>query len=240
MLQSTAEFHFLDTQHLAMIGLIAIGCIAGPLLGKRWEPARARRRLVVVPSLVISLTVVLWVGTRVLQGTFDATTDLPLDICNLAALLMPLFAFRPNPRLHQVLYFWVLTGTLQAVLTPHLVEGFPHYTFLKYWIVHGGLLCLVVTCTAVCGYRPSLRGVLSAFGWLQVYAICVFLANLLLGSNYFYVMRKPPTASLLDYLGPWPWYILWAELITLGLFWIVYLPPTVWRAAMARRATPRR
>ena len=68
-----------------------------------------------------------------------------------------------------------------------------------------------------------------AFWGVQVYAVGIVLLNLLLGSNYFYIMRKPPTASLLDYLGPWPWYILVCEGIVLVLFLLVYAPVGVMR-----------
>jgi uncharacterized membrane protein YwaF len=37
-------------------------------------------------------------------------------------------------------------------------------------------------------------------------------------------MQKPPTASALDYLGDWPYYIFKAELIAVVVFFIVYLP----------------
>ena len=32
--------------------------------------------------------------------------------------------------------------------------------------------------------------------------------NRLLGSNYMFTMHKPASASLLDILGPYPWYLL--------------------------------
>ena len=34
--------------------------------------------------------------------------------------------------------------------------------------------------------------------------------RLVLGSNYMYSMRKPETASALDLMGPWPWYLPFA------------------------------
>ena len=48
--------------------------------------------------------------------------------------------------------------------------------------------------------------------------------NLLLDSNYMYTLRKPATASLFDLMGPWPWYLLGAEVLALGLFLLLYLP----------------
>jgi uncharacterized membrane protein YwaF len=39
-----------------------------------------------------------------------------------------------------------------------------------------------------------------------------------------FVARKPETASLLDVLPEWPWYILWLEAIGLLTCLILYIP----------------
>ena len=84
----------------------------------------------------------------------------------------------------------------------------------------------MVYITASFKFFPDRRSLLKAFAWLQGYAAMIFIANLLIGSNYFYIMRKPPTASLLDVLGPWPWYLLVCEALAFVLFLLVYAP--VW------------
>jgi hypothetical integral membrane protein (TIGR02206 family) len=48
--------------------------------------------------------------------------------------------------------------------------------------------------------------------------------NLLTGSNYGFLRSNPALASLLDLLGPWPWYILWLEVLAVLLFTLLYLP----------------
>lgn len=59
----------------------------------------------------------------------------------------------------------------------------------------------------------------------------VFVVNLLIGSNYLFIAHKPPTASLLDLLPEWPWYILWIEVIGVATGLILYLPFAIqdWR-----------
>ncbi len=62
--------------------------------------------------------------------------------------------------------------------------------------------------------------------------------NLALGSNYMYTLRKPATASLLDVMGPWPWYLVVAEFAALTIFTLLYLPfaASNWRARRAAGA----
>ena len=43
------------------------------------------------------------------------------------------------------------------------------------------------------------------------------------GANYMYLRSKPP-ASLLDLLGPWPWYLGWAGVVGVALLFVLDAP----------------
>jgi hypothetical integral membrane protein (TIGR02206 family) len=77
---------------------------------------------------------------------------------------------------------------------------------------------------AVERYRPHWSSIKRVFIWVNIYLIIVTIINLLIGSNYLYTLHKPHIITLLDFLGPWPWYLLSAELIALILFLILYSP----------------
>ena len=70
--------------------------------------------------------------------------------------------------------------------------------------------------------KPTLNGMKHSFIALNIFLIIAFIFNIILDANYFWVMGKPPVSSLLDFMGPWPWYIITAELVTLLLFIFVY------------------
>jgi hypothetical integral membrane protein (TIGR02206 family) len=91
--------------------------------------------------------------------------------------------------------------------------------------------------TLVEGYRPTWRSYGRVLIWSNVYMLFVGIVNALIGSNYMFIAHKPETASLIDVLGPWPWYILALEAIGFVLFLLLYLP-FAFRDIAARRSAP--
>ncbi len=218
------DFTLFGFQHLMMLGFMLLISFMLPFGAKYFLSPSKRLLLNRIMVVFISFWALAYVVIRLWLGDFNYKEDLPLDICNITALMLPFLMWTPSYKVHEVLYFWILAGTLQAIITPHLFNGFPNYIFFKYWIVHGGLVVYAVYVTVAFGFEPRLRSIWKAFVALQLYVIVVFGINLLLDSNYVYILRKPPTASALDYLGPWPWYILVGELVAVVLFFVFYAP----------------
>ncbi|HBX80600.1 MAG TPA: TIGR02206 family membrane protein, partial [Propionibacteriaceae bacterium] len=59
---------------------------------------------------------------------------------------------------------------------------------------------------------------------VNVYAGFVFVVNSLVGSDYMFINGKPTTASPLDLMPLWPWYLLIMEALLLVVFVLLYLP----------------
>ena len=78
---------------------------------------------------------------------------------------------------------------------------------------------------AVVVYRmwPTARGVVRTWLWVVAFLGLAIVVNLVFDTNYFYIRHKPP-ASMLDYLGPWPWYIVIAFPVAFVLIGIGYVP----------------
>jgi uncharacterized membrane protein YwaF len=54
--------------------------------------------------------------------------------------------------------------------------------------------------------------------------VVVFFINSVIGSNYLMINGKPPTASILDLLPPWPIYIVYMEVLGVITFLLLYIP----------------
>lgn len=185
---------------------------------------KKQHQLGIVISIFLCASLVVWTLSRIYIQGFDATEHLPLHLCNIISLLLPIFAVTRKKWMYEVLLFWIMAGTSQAIITPDLAHGFPHYDYLKYFVVHCGLVVFILYATIIYNMRPTVKSIFKSFLALQVYFVAMLLVNKLLGSNYFFISEKPPHGSLLDYLGDWPYYILVAELILFPYFFLIYLP----------------
>ena len=68
----------------------------------------------------------------------------------------------------------------------------------------------------------------------NVYLVFSLIVNLLSGGNYFFTMRKPDAATILDYMGPWPWYLISGQILMVFLFFLLYLPMWWWQEKVSR------
>jgi hypothetical integral membrane protein (TIGR02206 family) len=174
-------------------------------------------------ALLLSFTVVVWTFIKIYLNGFDEKEDLPFHLCNIIALLIPVFTYTRKKLFFEIIFFWVLCGTSHSVITPDLVNGFPHFVFFKYWIVHAGLVLFVIFSIHIYKIELTLKSVFRSFGFIQIYILLMFLINKTIGSNYFYTNKKPESSTALDYLGEWPTYIYVVELIMIPYFLLVFL-----------------
>lgn len=175
-------------------------------------------------AIILALSVVVYTIFEIALGRFTIADDLPLSLCNLFALVAPFALWYPKHKYFEPIYFLVMAGTFQAIVTPDLYFDYPAYEFFKYWITHVGLVLLMIHYMVCFALYPTAKGILKTFGWLNVYVVALLPLNYLLDANYFYLIEKPLNPSVLDFFGPWPVYILVAEILVMGFFAIAMIP----------------
>jgi hypothetical integral membrane protein (TIGR02206 family) len=137
--------------------------------------------------------------------------------------------------IYEFAYFIGIGGAMQALLTPDAgIYGFPHYRIFQTMMSHGLLITSAIFMTTVEGFRPTWKSFWRVVLVLNIYAALIYPLNLLLGTNFLYINSKPATASLLDALPRWPYYLIYMELLGLAIFLLLYLP-FILRDARARR-----
>ena len=220
---STEKFEWYGFEYFsALITLTVLGSFL-VWLGMRSDDLK-KERIFKGISYVLSSVIIVWAIIESSLGRFYFETDLPLIFCNFFALILPVFAFFRTQRMFNLLYYIVLAGAIQAIITPGLKFNFPHYEFLKFWTVHVGLIVFVIYQMVVFKLRPTLKGIWQTFLFIQIYMVTIIGVNWVLDANYLYLNVKPEHGTLLALLGGWPWYIVWMDIILIPYFFILYAP----------------
>jgi uncharacterized membrane protein YwaF len=180
--------------HLGALAAIAALAVALPVAARlrpgAWRLEFARGLGAFLIAWFIAYHVVV-----LAQGRYELDSDLPLHLTDAVTVVAAVALWTRRPLAFELTWFWGLTASLQAVLTPDLGtdDRFPSFLYWHYFVTHGGVAVAAV-------------------------------GNALTGGNYMFLREKPDASTLLDYMGPWPWYILTAALVALAMFALLDLP----------------
>ncbi len=161
---------------------------------------------------------------QILMGIWFYRYSLPLQLCDLALIAVIYTLFTKNKYTYELSYFWALSGTLLAIITPAIYSNFPDFEFITFFINHSFVVISVIYLTVAFKMKPEIKSIWRAFIITNLYLFIISVFNLIFHTNYFFVCEKPEQSSILDYFGPWPYYILACEPFALAYFFMLYLP----------------
>jgi hypothetical integral membrane protein (TIGR02206 family) len=216
------EFRAFGPAHLAI--LASVPAVAGALAACARAAPRLASPLRMALAGFIAVNAVAAHANALARGWLSPPHGLPLELCDAATFLAIAALVAPRPWMLDLLYYVALAGTSMALLTPDLGAPFPSLAAITYFVGHGAVVAAVLMLVWLGGLRPRPGSWWRALLALNAYAAAVGLFNQLFGTNYMFLCRKPASASLLDVMGPWPWYILGGEVVALALFLLLYLP----------------
>lgn len=214
-------FKSFSTEHFFIVFLTILSGFLLIKHGQQQTTEAAKVRIGMRIAWVIWASEAFWLFHKWQTNSFGYS-NLPFDLCNVLVLTIPIAMSRRSSLVFQAYYFLIMTGTLQGVLTPDLKSAFPYIGYIKFWLVHSGLVIAVLYGVFVYRIYPTFKGLLWAFIAINAYALCVYPINLLLNTNFGYIMHKPEGGSILDLLGNN--YVLKLEPIVLTFFLIFWLP----------------
>jgi hypothetical integral membrane protein (TIGR02206 family) len=209
-----------SSPHLAALAVLAI---FGP--GSVYLARRAPRPVVIAYARGVALLIAAgWAGeylADIVNGTWSIRYDLPLQLTDAVSVTAAIALWTRRRLAIELTFFWSLTASLQAILTPDLGQSFPSIYYFTYFLYHIG--AVVAGCMLVfgCGRYPRPRAAWRTFAATLAFAAVSGTADLITGGNYMYLRAHPEHNSLLSVMGPWPWYLVGAGLVGLAMLLVL-------------------
>ena len=221
MYDESIPFVFLGTSHVFSIILFIVLALSIPYLAKKNLNENQQHSLGKIIGVMVLVGYLSWVILEILAGSFNLKLHLPFHLCRTANVLIFIVLFFRSFLAYEIVFFWGLT-VIHAVITPDITQGFPHYHFVRYWLTHQLMIIGIIYATFVYDIRPHKKSIYKSFVALLLFFLITIPVNLLLDANYFWICGKPPVGTVLDYFGPWPWYLVVATLLALIHFYFFY------------------
>jgi hypothetical integral membrane protein (TIGR02206 family) len=216
-----SNFRLFGAEHLAILAMVPIAAALLAAVQRRF-PSWSK-------AIRVSLAMLLLVCTAAYYGSFAVAGErlfpnhVPLELCDASLWLVIASLLTLKPGIYDVAYYWAIAGASMALLTPNLTEP-STFIAVQFFVDHGLIVAAVLYLALTGEARPRVGSIGRAMVALNLYAAAVGVFDFLFKTDYMFLRAKPQAASLLDVLGPWPWYIVVCEGVAFGLFLLLYLP----------------
>jgi hypothetical integral membrane protein (TIGR02206 family) len=215
----------LAAEHLVALAVIAVVITILVLATRRWPGAWTRYVSMALAVVLVSAELGWWLYLASIGASGDQLASaLPLQLCDAAIFISAAALVLRTPTLVELTYFWGLAGTIQALFTPDLPQHFPSFPYFQYYIAHGGIVAAALFLVVGLGLWPRREALVRVIIITVAYVAFVGLVDATTNSDYMFLRAKPASASVLDLLGPWPWYLVGGSVVALVLLFILDLP----------------
>jgi len=222
--QSEPIFQMYDASHLIWILILLLLTLILWLTRSAIQKSQTIRhtiRWALISAMIIPQLILYSIYT--IQASWNLRVHLPLELCSITLYLSCIMLMTRSYFLYQIMVFAGIGGAMQAILTPNLLEPYPDFIYFHFFICHLAIVLASLYMTWGENYRPRLRSIGITMIFLNILAFIVGAVNWILGANYMFLAYKPNTPSILDFLGPYPYYILAEEIVALLVFFVIYM-----------------
>lgn len=201
------EFALFTPAHFApillMVALILlIRKYADSLRSWKHEPSI---RYVLAFALICSEMAYYWRLVGIPELGPNPVENLPIAVCGWAAIFCSYMVIGKTQSLFDISYFWLLSGSLFALLTPTPLTyaGPTRFRYYQFWTEHTLGYIAIFYMIFVHGMRPNFRSMVRSYTALLILTAFAYWVNRLIpGANYLYMARPEAAPSVLDILPP--------------------------------------
>ena len=162
-------------------------------------------RYVLAFALIISDMSYYWRLGGVPALGANPVENLPIGVCGWAAILCSYRLVGKCQSFFDISYFWLLSGSLFALLTPTPLNftGPTRFRYYQFWAEHTRGYIAIFYMIFVHGMRPTVKSAGKSYIALLVMTVIAYSVNRMIpGANYLYMARPESAPSVLDILPP--------------------------------------
>ncbi len=154
--------------------------------------------------------------------------NLPIGVCGWAVIFCSFMIAGKKQGLFDIAYFWLLSGSLFALLTPTPLNftGPTRFRYYQFWAEHTLGYIAIFYMIFVHGMRPNFKSLIRSYVALLIFAVIAYNVNVMIpGANYLYLARPESAPSVLDILPPnFALRTAIMVLVITAMFFLAYLP----------------
>jgi hypothetical integral membrane protein (TIGR02206 family) len=135
----------------------------------------------------------------------NAVENLPIGVCGWAVIFCSFMVVGKKQSLFDIVYFWLLSGSLFALITPTPLNftGPTRFRYYQFWAEHTLGYIAIFYMIFVHGMRPTVKSAIRSYIALAIFAVIAYNVNRMIpGANYLYMARPEAAPSVLDILPP--------------------------------------
>lgn len=212
--ENIERFKLFGTHHLITVAIMVVLSILILMIARQYK--KPVKVYLVSSLLFMDIAYRIW-GGFYQEISLDVFFTLHLSSAAVALTILTLIRYRQT--LFDVLLYWAILAVPQAIITPGIIRyGFPHLRFFHILWIHFTVITAVFYMILIEKRRPSKHSLKRALIVTHLYAAFVFIINIIFDTNYMFIGRKTSAATIIDFLGPWPYYILILDVILISTF----------------------
>lgn len=136
----------------------------------------------------------------------NAVDHLPITVCGWAVVFCSYMVVGKSQTLFDISYFWLLSGSVFALITPTVITytGPTRFRYYQFWLEHTLGYIAIFYMIFVHKMRPTVKSAIKSYVLLIALAVVAYFSNRLIGpgANYLFMARPEDTPSILDILPP--------------------------------------
>lgn len=158
----------------------------------------------------------------------EIRNHLPITICGWSAILGAFMLLSKKQSLFDIVYFWVLAGSFNALITPAVIidNGPTHFRYYQFWIEHTTIFIAVFYMLFVHQFKITFKSLIKAIvAILFMASVAIYVNSNIEGANYLFLATTEAGESVLNFLpSNLGLRLLIMSSIIFTLFGIAYIP----------------